>query len=189
MYIEKLDNLSISLASEYEYCPRSFIYRYYSFKPFELQNYNIMDGKNKHFRSSNEGKFYNRSGETVLTNYYIYSRVLNINGYVDRIIFKPNNILQVIEEKRGRLRNNKQIEIQVALEVYCLKEMFPNYDIQSSIYYIDSRRHQTINLEFVSNVPNYINNIRENLSKGKRFIALRDARCNGCMFKVLCGEK
>lgn len=185
--MQKSDSLTISLLSEYLYCPRSFIYRYFDFKPLENENVYIADGRLAHSKSDSGHDIFDRKGRRVHPRYPVFSRKLNICGIVDRVIFYPKGAIVAIEEKRGRIRENKQIEMQLALELYCLMEMFPEAEVKGSIYFADSRRHRTI--EFVkSDVEKFVARVRFSIRSGADvFEPVLDHRCDGCMFRAICG--
>ena len=178
--------LSISNLSEYFYCPRSFIYMQMDFRPLQEQNYFIMDGRLKHAKSSTGDAFFNRRGEKVLSDFFVFSRKKKIMGKADRVEIINKDRVRIIEEKRGRIRSDAKIEWQLRLLSYCYAEMYPEKSIESSIYFIDSRRHKKIE-ETKEDIEKMIDQLRNIIKTTHYFEAKRDARCSGCMYEKICG--
>lgn len=187
VFMERPGNLTISLLSEYLYCPRSFIYRYFDFKPLENNNLYIADGRIAHVKSDSGQEIFDRTGRRVRPRFSVHSKKMCVSGVVDRVIFDSDSRIIAIEEKRGRIRENKQIEMQLALELYCLKEMYPLSNVTGSIYFSDSRRHKTIDYDSEV-VEQFINEVRSSLQSGvDGFPPVLDSRCEGCMYGLICG--
>ena len=180
--------LSISILSEYFYCPRSFVYQIEDYRAFQEENYFILDGRKKHQKSSEVKNFFNRKGEKVISQFYVYSRKLQIHGKLDRLEILKNNNFIAIEEKRGTIRSDKKIQFQLDAMLYCLWEMYPEKSIEGFIYFIDSRRRKKslFSNKDLENFEKDVFSVKKALQVGE-FHAKRDARCFGCMYQKICG--
>lgn len=182
--------LGISLVSEYLYCPRSFAYRLIDFKPQEDDNFYIVDGRINHERLDLKKTAYNREGLIEKRGVYVRSS-LGVVGKIDRVIYE-GNLVRIIEEKRGRLRNNSQHDLQCLIEAYCFEETFPDLQVSSClIYYQQSRRFRELEWndkerEKVNKFFLMINEKCRQLSLSE-FQQVLDERCYGCMFQETCG--
>ena len=178
--------ISISTLSEWFYCPRSCFYLLSDFSPHQEYNYFILDGRNKHFKSSIQRSFRNRVGEQVISQVLVSSHKKKIVGKIDRLEVIDDKTVKIIEEKRGKVRSDNKIEWQVKLLVFSYQEMFPEKTVLASIYFIDSRRHRVVNFN-LKEIGEEIDNIKGELFSGKAPVAKRDARCFGCMYQKICG--
>ncbi len=177
---------SISNLSEYFYCPRSFIYLQSNFRLCQEENYFIVDGRKKHFKSSEQKEFFNRRGEKIFTQVFVFSKEKQILGKIDRLEIVDKNNVRIIEEKRGKLRTDLKIEWQVKFLSYAYSEMYPDMTIKASIYFVDSRRHKVIDIN-KKEISEKIDNLKNKIINKGYFEAKRGARCNGCMYHRICG--
>ena len=182
--------LGISLISEYSYCPRSFAYRLIDFKPHEDENFYLVDGRISHERLELKRCSYNREGFLEKRSVKVNSSI-GIMGILDRVMYEGNSV-RIIEEKRGRLRNNAQHDSQCLIEALCFEETFPEMKVDSClIYYQQSRRFREIKWsdEVRHEIKVYCLMV---ISKCQHcalseFEPVCDERCYGCMFQETCG--
>jgi CRISPR/Cas system-associated exonuclease Cas4 (RecB family) len=97
-----------------------------------------------------------------------------------------------VELKRGKCRENKMHQIQLALTALCLKEMFPQNSIKKAvIFFCEDRQRQEIILtdNLLETAKNIALEIHQKIQSGlnpKNFPMHKDTRCNGCCFYDLC---
>ncbi len=149
--------IPISLLSEAQYCLRRAWLKWNEQEQGENQ-YTVA-GAHLHERT-HEVRIEKKPNGVNFFQYYVISHTLGISGFCDSIeaTFSPKGIiireanepvlLRPVEYKHGKLRNEREYEIQLCAQAMCLEEMYHCPRIEAGdIFYISSHRRKEITLD------------------------------------------
>lgn len=141
-----------------------------------------------------------RGGSAKLYEFPVFSRSLGIAGKCDCIEAEadPEGCLipsldfpvrlYPIEYKHGKLRTEREYEIQLCAQAMCLEEMFRTHIPEGAIYYITSHRRHTVCL-----TPSLRELVRETIGQIESFrrsftvpSASPSAKCRACSIRDYC---
>ena len=142
-----------------------------------------------------------RRGNSVsIFEYDVFSDKLSINGKCDCVEAEASENgchipavdfpvkLYPVEYKHGKLRDEREYEIQLCAQAMCLEEMYGTEIPEGAIYYITSHRRQTVKLdeklrtEVVELIAEY-DRMRKSFTVPA---AEYGSKCKRCSIKELC---
>ncbi len=137
------DYLPIKTVAEYAYCPRAAIYMYLNWEN-DLRNVFLYEGEMYHKRFQKLLVKHRVTGKQ-LRNFLVVSRKLKIYGICDSIEEKGDELIP-IEYKSGYPEVENYHKIQLALQAFCLSEMFNKEVNFGIIYFRKIHRRKIIDL-------------------------------------------
>lgn len=179
--------IPLSFIAEYEYCPRSAFYLLTDAPRVRDENNFIQSGRDAH-QIVDEKYFRSKNAKRIESSVRVFSDEFQISGVVDVVEFFGDEIIP-IEFKRGKTRKNTMHEMQLALAVLCLQEMFPNALIEkAAIFFTDDRKRKEfpIKEEMLEHAKKLAKEVFQKALEPKNFPMIRDDRCQGCCFVPLC---
>lgn len=183
--------IPLSYMAEYSYCPRSTYHLLTEAPRVRDENAFIQSGRHAH-QSVDAGYRYTKSAKTVESSLWVYSEHLRVRGKVDIVEFYSDQTLVPIEVKRGAFRENRMHVMQLSLMALCLKEMFPQYRVESgAVFYKGDRKKKTIvfTKDLLKEAEYLAQEVSRKIEGGvvpKNFPPSLDERCEGCCFCHLC---
>jgi len=180
--------IPLSFLAEFEYCPRSCFWKLTGHAQIGDENKFIADGNAAH-RTVDQKYFRSKNSKKIESSVRIFSEKFGISGVIDVLEFLPKNEIIPVEFKRGKIRENKMHETQLALTAVCVREMFPDFVVKKgAIFFAGDRRKKEIVLTDakISSAENLAREISKKELIPQNFPAKKDARCDGCCFRELC---
>lgn len=186
-----MEPLSIAYLAEYAYCPRSSYYLFIEAPRSRDENPFIQSGRLAH-QKVDEGYIHSKGTKKVKSSFRVFSDSLNIIGKIDLVEFYEDGRIIPVELKRGKKRESKMHQIQLALMALCLKEMFPENIIEEgAIFFTEDRQKKAIPFtqDLLKEAEIIALTVLEKAGKGlipADFPMQKDDRCKGCCFYNLC---
>lgn len=191
------DRLPLSYVGQYYYCPR---------RAALLMNQQIWEeneytaeGRLEHERV-HTGRVERRGDFLKLYEFSVWSDTLMLSGKCDCIEAKQNPngaelpaekgryALYPIEYKHGKVRHEKEYELQLCAQAICLEEMYHTVIPEGALFYIDA--HQRIPIEFTEELRILTRNTTEFLwdcfHENSLPAAVETAKCLKCSLKENC---
>ena len=141
-----------------------------------------------------------RGNSAKLFEFPVYSHALGVTGKCDCIEAEADPLgcripaldfparLYPVEYKHGKLRAEKEYEIQLCAQAMCLEEMFNTHIPEGAIYYITSHRRYAVALteelrSLVKETIQKIDSLRRSFSVPP---AEYGAKCKACSIREYC---
>lgn len=136
-----------------------------------------------------------------LTELYVYSKKLGIHGYCDCVeVIEDENgsvipglhnkkvTIYPIEYKHGKLRNEEGYNMQLCAQAICMEEMFDCNIKEGAIFYINSHRRDTIQLDDAlrNKVFAAVDELKLITETGKVPAPIKSKKCIKCSLKDIC---
>lgn len=194
------EEIFISWLSEFDYCPRRFWLK--AIERIEGDNELTAEGSAAHqFVDSN--KIEKRKEKIKVTGLRVRSAKNNLYGVCDCVEFTINKTGSVIpflgerclvcpiEYKHGRVRNEREYNVQLTAQVLCLEEMYGVHIPTGFIYYTSVRQRKEViigedlrsyTLSVIESLGNFIRN-------GESPPAKYMKRCHRCSVYDTCSPK
>ena len=205
---ESQSEILLSWISEYAYCSRRFYLRYV--ECMDLKSSAMVEGKYEH-RVVDDRHITKRGPHIVVSRLYVSSEKYQIHGFCDNVEFDEdtengsyiaflNGVYSVkpVEFKHGKLRDEREYEMQLCAQVFCLEEMYDTHIYKGVIYYADSKDRLDIDVsdELRRETANTIKSIRDELEKlysgnnaDSIFPIKYRKRCEKCALYDICEPK
>lgn len=156
-------------------------------------------GRSEHERVHTQ-RIERRGDSAKLFEFPVYSHTLGVAGKCDCIEAEADPLgcriptldfpvrLYPVEYKHGKLRAEKEYEIQLCAQAMCLEEMFDTHIPEGTIYYITSHRRYTVALteelrSLVKETIQKIDSLRRSFSVPPAEYA---AKCKACSIREHC---
>lgn len=191
----------LSWISNYGYCPRRF---YLSAVEGQAPGSNIFmtEGTISHQRVDTP-KIERRGSKITVTRLYVNSEKYLIEGICDNVEFNiddnganipflgENCFLIPVEYKHGKMRNEKEYDMQLMGQALCLEEMFGTHIEKGYIYYTDAHhRHEVVfSEELRSNTIESVNEMRKIINDQVLLEPKYMKRCPKCAYYEICSPR
>ncbi|MDK2991415.1 MAG: CRISPR-associated exonuclease Cas4 [Clostridiales bacterium] len=190
--------ISISLLSQYYYCPRRA-----GLLLLEEQwqdNIHTVEGAIIH-ENVHSGGHESRSDYVITHSLYIRSFELGIAGIADCVEFYASSsgcgnvpwlpgiwTICPVEFKHGQKRNEMEYEVQVCAQALCLEEMIGCHIDHGFIYYGDDRRRNKVsfNSELRELVISGAAELHKMLQCRNTPLAVKSPKCRECSMRDVC---
>lgn len=197
MYREE-DYLMISGLQHFAFCRRQWALIH--IEQQWAENYRTVDGKIMHTKAHDSG-FREKRGDVVITRAMkISSAELGISGECDVVEFhkSPNGIyipsldgrysVIPVEYKRGQPKENNCDELQLCAQAICLEEMLCCEIPEAHLYYGETRRRYTVNLDKIlrDKTAELIHEMHQLYERQHTPKVKRTKACNACSLKDIC---
>ncbi len=141
-----------------------------------------------------------REGKCLITELQVFSKRMGLSGKCDAIEAVPcingvkipfieeKSFLFPIEYKHGKLRNEKEYELQLCAQAICLEEMYSTSITSGAIFYINSHRRKEIVFDesMRISVEETVSSLSEMLNSKQVPKAEHSAKCVRCSLKDIC---
>ena len=190
----------ISWLSEFDYCPRRFWLK--AMEKQEGDNQDTAEGSMAHQHVHGE-RVEKRREKIKVTGLHVRSDKYNLYGICDCVEFQvdPDGVTIPflgesckacpVEYKHGRVRNEREYNVQLAAQAICLEEMYGLTITKGYIYYTSARqRHEVlIDNTLREYTVKVINDLTEFIREGRPAIAVYKRRCHRCSIYDICSPK
>ena len=205
---ESLSEILLSWISEYEYCRRRFYLRYV--ECMDMKSASMIEGRYEH-RVVDDRHITKRGPHIVVSRLYVSSEEYQVHGLCDNVEFDEdaengayiaflNGVYSVkpVEFKHGKLRDEREYEMQLCAQAFCLEEMYDTHIDKGVIYYADSKDRMDVSFsdELRRDTVETIRSIRDGLLKlysGENadsiFPIKYRKRCEKCALFDICSPK
>jgi len=163
------------------------------------ENADTAKGREAHKRV-HTSRIERRGNSLALFEYDVFSTQLNIGGKCDCIeVERYENGCMIpaaefpvrlypVEYKNGKLRNEREYELQLCAQAMCLEEMYGTHIPEGAIFYISSHRRKTVVFtdelrEQVRRTVHQLEDIRRNYRIPP---AVSGPKCKRCSLRDLC---
>lgn len=148
--------LPLSYLAQTDYCPRRV--GLLLNERVWIESGDTAKGRKEHERVHTQ-RIERRGGQVKLFEYAVFSDVLGLSGKCDLIEGEenPNGCripavefpvrLYPVEYKHGKLREEREYEIQLCAQAMCLEEMYHTTIPEGAIFYISSHRRKKVVLD------------------------------------------
>lgn len=149
---------------------------------YRTDNFYTLEGREKHSdieHWTDGGKYYK--------NIYVYSDTLGIEGIADIILIK-DNMITIIEEKRGKKAEWENDKFQVLAEAIAFEETYNKKVDEICIFYEYSNRRRYIEKtqEDINRLINILEDMKVIINKGFCPNFSYTNRCEGCSERDIC---
>lgn len=193
--------INISIISDFYFCPRRFFLRNLEQQTKPI-NEIMIEGTYQH-KAVDTFKIETRHDTVKVTAFHIYSKLLDLTGICDTIYFyrnplgtcinflKDKFIIEPVEYKHGKVREEKSYELQLTAQVMCLEEMFNTSISSAYIYYqnANTKIEVPITQELRQKVINIIDNIKKSLNSLSTIAPVYKKRCKYCSMYDICNPR
>lgn len=191
------DRLPLSYVGQYYYCPRRAALLMN--QQIWVENEYTAEGRLEHERV-HTGRVERRGDFLKLYEFNVWSDSLMLSGKCDCVeavksangaklpAEKEQYDLYPIEYKHGKVRNEKEYEIQLCAQAICLEEMYNTNIPEGALFYIDS--HQRVPVKFTKELRSLTQQTAELLWNCFRTHSLprteETPKCRKCSIKENC---
>ena len=131
-----------------------------------------------------------KPSERLYKNYYVFDESLGLGAIIDAVIF-GDSYAKVIEIKSSRYskRIDDNHKMQLALQVYLVRQLFPGLRVSSMVYYYDIDRFEEIRLDdrHFSLLMDAVREIRDIIVSGVLPPPTNNpAKCSVCEYRNYC---
>ena len=194
------NEILISWLSEYDYCPRRFWLK--AIERQEGDNQYTAEGSIAH-QYVHATRIEKRHDQIKVTGLRIHSETYNLYGFCDNVEFQIDSEgvlipflgekcrVTPVEYKHGKLRNEREYNVQLAAQAICLEEMYNTTILKGYIYYTSVRQRKEVLID--NSLREYTKKVINDLSKyiyaGKPATAVYKKRCHRCSLYEICSPK
>lgn len=153
MLLSDLEYLPLSYLSQADYCLRraGLLLN----ERVWMENSDTAKGRKEHEKVHAQ-RMERRGSEAKLFEYPVFSNILGISGKCDLLEARQSPCgckipalefpvcLYPVEYKHGKLREEREYEIQLCAQAICLEEMYHTSIPEGAIFYISSHRRKTV---------------------------------------------
>lgn len=189
--------LPLSYLAQMDYCPRRV--GLLLNERIWLESADTAKGRKEH-ESVHTQRIERRGGEIKLFEYAVFSDVLGISGKCDLVEARKSSsgchippvefpvLLYPVEYKHGKLRDEREYNIQLCAQAMCLEEMYHTSIPEGDIFYLSSHRRQNVALNeslrcLVRETAQKLHQIRDTLSIP---VARYSEKCQRCSLLEYC---
>ena len=194
------EEILISWLAEYDYCPRRFWLK--AIERIEGENEYTAEGSTAH-QYVDANRIEKRKEKIKVTGLGVRSAKYNLYGICDCVEFTISKeggeipflgercLVCPVEYKHGKVRNEREYNVQLTAQVLCLEEMYGVHISTGFIYYTSVRQRKEVKIE--DNLRHYtlnvIESIRKYIQKGDPSPAEYMKRCHRCSVYDICSPK
>ena len=130
------------------------------------------------------------TGEHLYKSYYVFDESLGLGAVIDAVII-GDGYVKVIEIKSSRYskRIDENHKMQLALQVYLIRRVFPGFRVFSMVYYYDINRFEEIRLDdrHFSSLIDAVREIRDIIVSGVLPLPTDNpSKCSVCEYRNYC---
>ncbi len=196
----KTEEILISWLSEFDYCPRRFWLK--AFEKIQGDNIFTAEGSTAH-QFVDKRRIEKRKELIKVTGLEVRSNQYNLYGICDCVEFVISEEgsevpflgkrckVYPIEYKHGKIRNEREYNVQLAAQVMCLEEMYNMKISTGFIYFTNSRQRyrEEIGEDLRAYTARIIGSIKEYIEEGNPSKAVYKKRCHRCSIYDICLPK
>lgn len=183
--------IPVSFVAEYAFCPRSAYYLLTDIPRYRDENEYIQNGRFVH-QKVDKGYTFHKKAKKIVSSLHVFSEKFGLSGKVDYVEFFEDGEIVPVEIKRGKKRNSKMHQMQLALLGLCLKDMFPKLEVaRGAVFFSGDRQKMWIPLtdDVLLAAVNLANEVNQKDQVGldpRNFPMRKTLGCKGCCFYHLC---
>lgn len=182
---ERQDSIPISAIEHYAYCPRQALLIYQ--EGYFESNIDTIRGDLAHAAVDRGGTLTGHNGAKVWRSLPVWSTALGVHGICDTVHFTPKGPIPV-EHKSGTYRPGGPVDLQVAAQVVCLREMFGADVPHGEVFAGHTRRRYRVVVDdpLVARLHQVVAALRHALSQYELPPPVNDRRCDRCSLRPGC---
>jgi CRISPR-associated exonuclease Cas4 len=198
--MDETEQILISWIDEYAYCPRRFYLKV--LEKQEGSNIFMVQGTLEH-KNVDNSRVEKRKDCISTYALEVHSETMNLYGKCDAVEFhvSPAGVfipfldktcfIIPVEFKHGRIRNEKEYNLQLTAQALCLEEMYGCHIDKGYIYYVDSKSRYEVDFDddIRDKVQNIILNINKLLMKPRLIEPKYKKRCRNCSVYDICNPR